>query len=76
MCSAFPFLALFLIPLKLAFEVTEENFEAYNQDYIKKNTPKAKKGEPAIVVELKAPAGYITLQSLIGKEKIYGTLLQ
>jgi len=58
-------------PLKLAFEVTEDNFESYNQEYIKKNTPKAKKGEPEIVVELKAPAGYTVIQSLIGKEKIY-----
>jgi type I restriction enzyme M protein len=58
-------------PLQLAFEVTEENFESYNQEYIKKNTPKAKKGEPEIVVELQAPAGYTVLQSLIGKEKIY-----
>jgi len=58
-------------PLKLAFEVTEENFESYNQEYIKKNTPKAKKGEPEIVVALESPAGYTVLQSLIGKEKIY-----
>lgn len=58
-------------PLKLAFKVTEENFESYNQEYIKKNTPKAKKSEPEIVVELKAPAGYTVLQSLIGKEKVY-----
>jgi len=57
-------------PLKLAFEVTEENFEAYNQEYIKKNTPKAKKGEPEIVFEIQSPAGYDYLQSLIGKEKI------
>jgi len=57
-------------PLKLAFEVTEENFEAYNQAYIVKNTPKTKKGEPEIDVCLKAPSGYITLQSLIGEEKI------
>ena len=58
-------------PLQLAFEVAEENFESYYQEYIKKNTPKAKKGEPEIVVELQAPAGYTVLQSLIGKEKIY-----
>ncbi len=58
-------------PLKLAFEITEENFESYNQEYIKKNTPKAKESEPEIVVELKAPAGYTVLQSLIGKEKVY-----
>lgn len=58
-------------PLKLAFEVTEENFEAYNQDYIKKNTPKAKKGEPEKHILLQAPAGYNSLQSLIGKERIY-----
>ena len=57
-------------PLKLAFEVTEENFEAYNQAYIVKNTPKTKNGEPELDVCLKAPAGYNTLQSLIGKEKI------
>jgi type I restriction enzyme M protein len=57
-------------PLKLAFEVTEENFEAYNQAYIVKNTPKKKKGEPEIDVCLKAPSGYTTLQSLIGEEKI------
>jgi type I restriction enzyme M protein len=57
-------------PLKLAFEVTNENFKSYNQEYIKKNTPKAKQGEPEIVVELQAPAGYNILQSLIGKEKI------
>ena len=58
-------------PLKLAFEVTEDNFESYNQEFIKKNTPKAKKDEPEIVVGLKAPAGYDYLQSLIGKERIY-----
>jgi len=58
-------------PLKLAFEVTEENFEAYNQEYIKKNTPKVKKGEPELVVELQAPAGYDTLQGLIDKEKSF-----
>ena len=57
-------------PLKLAFEVTEENFESYNQEYIKKNTPKAKKGESELNVLLQAPAAYTELQSLIGSEKI------
>lgn len=58
-------------PLKLAFEVKKDNFEAYNQDYIKRNTTKAKKGEPEKNVLLQAPAGYDSLQAIIGKERIY-----
>lgn len=54
-------------PLKLAFEVTTENFELYCQDYIEK----AQKKDLNITIELAQPAGYSTLQSLIGKEKVY-----
>ena len=53
-------------PLKLAFEVTKDKFELYCQDYIEK----AQKKNPDVTIELAQPAGYSTLQSLIGKEKI------
>ncbi|GHB67709.1 hypothetical protein GCM10008107_16450 [Psychrosphaera saromensis] len=54
-------------PLKLAFDVTTENFELYCHDYIEK----AKKKDPDITIELAQPAGYSTLQSLIGKKKVF-----
>lgn len=53
-------------PLKLAFEVTEENFKNYCDDYI----AKIQKKNPDITIELQPPAGYATLQSLIGKDKV------
>jgi type I restriction enzyme M protein len=53
-------------PLKLAFEVTKDKVELYCQDYIEK----AQKKNPDITIELAQPAGYSTLQGLIGKEKI------
>ncbi|OUR60376.1 restriction endonuclease subunit M [Colwellia sp. 39_35_sub15_T18] len=53
-------------PLKLAFEVTKDKFELYCQDYIEK----AQKKNRDVTIELAQPAGYSTLQSLIGKEKI------
>lgn len=53
-------------PLKLAFEVTKDKFELYCQDYFEKTQKKS----PDVTIELTQPAGYSTLQSLIGKEKI------
>tara|TARA_R110002060_G_scaffold22516_2_gene30549 strand:+ start:19185 stop:20708 length:1524 start_codon:yes stop_codon:yes gene_type:complete len=54
-------------PLKLAFEVTEDNFESYCDDYLLK----AQKKSPDITIDIQPPAGYTVLQSLIGKEKVY-----
>ncbi|TWX65937.1 SAM-dependent DNA methyltransferase [Colwellia demingiae] len=54
-------------PLKLAFDVTKDKFELYCQDYIEK----AQKKNPDVTIELSQPAGYSTLQSLTGKQKIY-----
>ncbi len=54
-------------PLKLAFEVTKETFELYCQDYIEK----AQKKNPDITIELSQPAGYSTLQGMIGKDKVF-----
>lgn len=58
-------------PLKLAFEVTEDNFKNYCDDYI----AKMQKKNPAFdgsegTIEAQPPVGYITLQSLIGKDKV------
>ena len=53
-------------PLKLAFEVTAENFKNYCDDYI----AKVQKKNPDITIELQPPVGYATLQSLIGKDKV------
>lgn len=57
-------------PLKLAFEVTAENFKSYCDDYI----TKMQKKNPAFdgsegTIDVQPPVGYATLQSLIGKEK-------
>lgn len=54
-------------PLKLAFEVTAENFKNYCDDYI----AKTQKKNPDITIELQPPVGYATLQSLIGKDKVF-----
>ena len=54
-------------PLKLAFKVTEENFKSYCDDYIEKHQKK----NPNITLDSQPPAGYTTLQQLMGKEKIY-----
>jgi type I restriction enzyme M protein len=53
-------------PLKLAFEVTENNFKNYCDNYIQK----IQKKNPDLTIDLQPPAGYDTLQPLIGKEKI------
>lgn len=53
-------------PLKLAFEVTDENLKNYCDDYLEK----AQKKNPDITLELAPPVGYSTLQTLVGKEKV------
>ena len=53
-------------PLKLAFEVTEDNLKAYCDDYLQK----AQKKNPEITIDVQPPVGYATLQSLIGKDKV------
>ncbi|WP_196140639.1 class I SAM-dependent DNA methyltransferase [Aliikangiella sp. G2MR2-5] len=53
-------------PLKLAFEVTEEKFDSYCNDYAER----IQKKDPHLTIELSPPAGYSVLQDLIGKEKI------
>lgn len=53
-------------PLKLAFEVTDENLKDYCDDYLLK----AQKKNPDITLDVQPPAGYSTLQSLIGKGKV------
>ena len=62
-------------PLKLVFEVTEENFKSYCDDYIEK----AQKKNPDITLNLMPPAGYSTLQNLLiefkqGKEKVFSRI--
>lgn len=52
-------------PLKLAFEVTADNFKNYCDDYVEK----IQKKNPEITIDVQPPVGYATLQSLIGKEK-------
>ena len=53
-------------PLKLAFEVTEDNLKAYCDDYLLK----VQKKDPDITIDVQPPAGYEALQKLIGKEKV------
>lgn len=53
-------------PLKLAFEVTAENFNNYCNDYIEK----IQKKNPEITIDVQPPVGYTALQSLIGNEKV------
>jgi type I restriction enzyme M protein len=54
-------------PLKLAFEVTKGNFKAYCDDYLLK----VQKKNPDITIDVQPPAGYSTLQTLIGKKKTF-----
>jgi type I restriction enzyme M protein len=53
-------------PLKLAFEVTEENFELYCKDYL----VKAQTKKPELTIEDTPPVGYSALHSLLGKDKV------
>ena len=53
-------------PLKLAFEVTDVNLKNYCDDYI----AKIQKKNPDVTLELMPPAGYSTLQTLVGKGKV------